>query len=55
MTIAEGGLDWMDGKPEAELPHGMEEDDLDGDMWKQRKTRGLHHHKLPMWKAGLKV
>jgi hypothetical protein len=32
ITIAEGNLDWMDGKPEAELPCGMEEDNLDGDI-----------------------
>jgi hypothetical protein len=32
ITIAEGILDWMDGKPEAELPCGMEEDNLDGDL-----------------------
>ena len=32
ITIAEGNLDWMDGKTEAELPCGMEEDNLDGDL-----------------------
>ena len=29
ITIAEGNLDWMDGELEAELPCGIEEDNLE--------------------------